>query len=252
MGKVVVIRNDSVVQQFETPDTAFDCAWGPQGGLVAAMGNGQLAVCCENPSAFKREHTRELTSIDWNSTGILSSSYDGLVKLWTINTPRSLSSIKISDDCVQEVRWSKRFADSFLAACSDKSASVWDISASRTNSVLKLEGHIHEVMSCDWSQDGQQVVTASADGSIRVWDLRNPKTSTALLAHRGVVRRVRYSQDNKLIASVGYDMTLRIWQEGKCCFVEDSMTEFGSGLDFAPNGSPFYCGWDGKVRTLQT
>lgn len=44
--------------------------------------------------------------------------------------------------------------------------------------IRKLEGHHHDVVSCEFSPDGALLVTASYDTRVIVWD---PYTGTVLL-----------------------------------------------------------------------
>jgi WD40 repeat protein len=56
------------------------------------------------------------------------------------------------------------------------------------------------------------VVTASADNTARVWDLRGDKPSfVALEGHRGGVNSAAFSPDGTHVVTASYDNTARVW-----------------------------------------
>ena len=62
-----------------------------------------------------------------------------------------------------------------------------------------------------WSADGERVVTASQDGSARVWDGRTGQPVTPPLRHRGPVRWVEFSPEGGLVVTASDDGTARVW-----------------------------------------
>lgn len=52
--------------------------------------------------------------------------------------------------------------------CYITQAVLWDFKAH--TSLHKLEGHNHDVCSCNFSPDGSLVATASYDTSVLIWD----------------------------------------------------------------------------------
>jgi peroxin-7 len=92
-----------------------------------------------------------------------------------------------------------------------------------------------------------------------VWDLRFPEREVhCLRGHQLAVRRVKCSPHHgNLIASVGYDMTMRVWDldqpEMPMVDVYDAHTEFVVGLDwnlYVP-GQVATSAWDEHVHVLQ-
>jgi len=76
-----------------------------------------------------------------------------------------------------------------------------------------------------------------------------------LKGHGYAVRKLKCSpHDGKLVGSVSYDMTFRLWnlQLGQQVFVHDAHTEFALGLDFNmfKPGQVATCAWDESVHIL--
>lgn len=69
------------------------------------------------------------------------------------------------------------------------------------------------VTEAEYSPDGSRVVTASADGSVRVFRARTGQ-ELAALRHKGRATSASFSPDGRLIATAGSDRTARIWSGG--------------------------------------
>ena len=66
------------------------------------------------------------------------------------------------------------------------------------------------VTAAEYSPDGSRVVTASADGSVRVFRARTGQ-ELAAIRHKGRATDASFSPDGLLIATAGSDRTARIW-----------------------------------------
>jgi WD40 repeat protein len=66
--------------------------------------------------------------------------------------------------------------------------------------------HDGPILTFAWSPDGQRLAAGTADGSVRLWDLRQPNQSTSY-AHDGRISAVAFSPDGTLLASASWDGT---------------------------------------------
>lgn len=98
------------------------------------------------------------------------------------------------------------------SASGDTTVKVWDTRGG--GAPFTLRAHNHEVLSLDWNKyKNNTIVTASADRTACVWDLRSPLQPLARLeGHTNAVRRVKCDPHHgNIIATASYDTTVRLW-----------------------------------------
>src|SRR6266700_6794162 len=71
-------------------------------------------------------------------------------------------------------------------------------------------GHQAQVGSLAWSPDGTRLVSGSADGSARVWQVSSGEPLVSYRGHQGRVYSVAWSPDGRWIASGGEDTTVQL------------------------------------------
>src|SRR5436305_14726058 len=67
------------------------------------------------------------------------------------------------------------------------------------------------VIGLSLSRDGKMLVTAGADGIIRVWDVASGQIQRTLTGHTNSIYKAEFSPNEKLLASSSRDSTARIW-----------------------------------------
>ena len=74
-----------------------------------------------------------------------------------------------------------------------------------------LRGHEGVIKSVAFSPDGRTIVTASIDGTARVWDTATGREIAVLRGHEGIVTSAVYSFDGRTVVTASDDKTARIW-----------------------------------------
>ena len=77
--------------------------------------------------------------------------------------------------------------------------------------VLALAGHTGDIYDLLLLRDGKTLITASADETIRLWNLEAGTLITTLTQHNNVVKSLTTTTDQAVLISTGDDRTLRFW-----------------------------------------
>ncbi|WP_437994096.1 TIR domain-containing protein [Sorangium sp. So ce145] len=74
-----------------------------------------------------------------------------------------------------------------------------------------LSGHSNWVYACTISPDGQRVVSASGDKTLKVWDLATGQLLSTLEGHPEQINACAISPDGQRVVSASGDKTLKVW-----------------------------------------
>ncbi|KAF5343412.1 hypothetical protein D9757_015390 [Collybiopsis confluens] len=135
-------------------------------------------------------HTSRVTSVAFPPDGqqVVSGSHDQTVRIWNVQTGQ-----QIGDPLHRHT--------SQNLECPDRTAD-WD----------PLYGHTSVVTSVAFSCDGQQVVSGSADQTVRIWNVKTgQQIGDPLYGHTSMVTSVAFSPDGQQVVSGSADETVVIW-----------------------------------------
>jgi len=152
--------------------------------------------------------------------------------------------------------------DMILSSSRDKTIIMWNLHRApddENNEYGKahraLRGHAHYVEDVIISKDGHFALSASWDGTLRLWDLNFGTTTRRFVSHTKDVLSVAFSADNRQIVSGGRDKSIRLWNTlGDCKYTMDEASghsDWVSCVQFSPNANnPIIVssGWDRLVK----
>jgi WD40 repeat protein len=94
---------------------------------------------------------------------------------------------------------------------SDSHANLWD-SKAFFKVPPKLMGHRDRITATGFLKEGRQVITASDDGEVKIWDIANGDRIVPLRYHVKEIGAVTFSTDGKLFATGDWDGEIAIWE----------------------------------------
>ena len=209
--------------------------WSPDGSLLASVGDDPLVRLWDSAgqqvNALKG-HDGPIFSLAWSADGSLlaSGGHDRTLRIWAVGTASPVGEVRRLRNWTAALAWAP---DGSRLASGDKEGAihVWKPGAGKKPKVIKAADG-ETVRTLAWSADGEKL--ASADlGHLTVW---NVAASEALWSvelkitelrrdadlvemhdlpevHLPWINAVVWSPDGRLLATVGDDHTLRLWEE---------------------------------------
>lgn len=101
---------------------------------------------------------------------------------------------------------------SYRVAKTDESRAA--IAASFPRLLTTLAGHSGNVRSGMFSSDGRSILTASNDGSARLWNAADGRARIVMKPNNASVREASLSHDERRIVTAADDSTARVWDAG--------------------------------------
>ena len=191
----------------------------------------------------------DVQSIAYSPDGLrlVSSSADGVVKVWDSKTGREIHSVKAHEGAAYSATFSHD-GKTIASSGADQLVKTWDVQDGTGKQTLK--GHTAEVYLVSFSRDGKTLASASHDMSIRLWDAESGKPGRILKGHQGYVRSVVFSSDGSKLATSSADRTLKLWEakSGKAIKTLTGHTGIVFDAAFSADGKTVASASDGAIK----
>ncbi|XP_075151910.1 WD repeat domain 59 [Haematobia irritans] len=181
-----------------------------------------------------RGHTRMVTDIDWhgkNPNLLVSCSIDTFSHIWDLRDSRkpTLSFSAVCMSGATQVGFN-RVSGNLLAAAHDGDLRIWDIRKGSCP-IHYITAHQNRVHGINWSHRRETcLATASQDGTVKYFDINNPRRAEKIITTTSPVWRARYTPIGNGLVSIVVphlgrgDNSLLLWSNSKqndpvCSFV---------------------------------
>ncbi|GKU06198.1 vegetative incompatibility protein het-e-1 [Fusarium langsethiae] len=120
--------------------------------------------------------------------------------------------------------------------------------------IMTMEGHTDEVRFVSFSHDGRLLASASADTTVKIWDVSTGTCLHTFLGHHNVVAALAFSTKNYKLATGHVDGTIKIWDADSATLVRTLHGHHGSvgALAFSKNGRLIASGSHGTIKCFDT
>ncbi|CAM4557230.1 unnamed protein product [Leuciscus chuanchicus] len=198
-----------------------------------------LGVCLVARVPTKAIYTLDAHELGINAVRFSTSSNllatggtDRVIKLWDIEagTLQNRGTLDGSNEGITSIEFDPT-GTRILAASYDKSALFWRLEDSVPK--VTLTGHSRKVTAAKFKFSQRQVVTGSADRTVKIWDLQRAACiqTIEVLSFCSDVVCSEY-----LIISSHYDRKIRFWDSrAATCTQEVPLQGIGTSLDLCPN-----------------
>ncbi|QIV96183.1 WD40 repeat protein [Allofrancisella inopinata] len=159
-----------------------------------------------NPPLLLPGHQKGVLALKLLPDGerIISSSRDGTIQLWNLNTQTSTVLRKQTGTWAFEMLPDGRI----VSQGANHTIDVWHLNNPRVPTHV-LKGHKADIHSLKLLPDGR-IVSGSADYTIRVWDITEPESPIVLEGHLGAVNELQILPDGEIVNSSN-DCSIRVW-----------------------------------------
>ncbi|EGW31040.1 uncharacterized protein SPAPADRAFT_142668 [Spathaspora passalidarum NRRL Y-27907] len=159
----------------------------------------------------RRAHDKDINSIDIspNDEFFATASYDKLAKVWNTDSGETIGILKGHKRGLWDINFYK-FDKLIATASGDKTVKVWslvDFSCKKT-----FEGHTNSIQRVKFfNSDSPQLLSAGADGLIKLWDYKSGEVIKSLDNHDNRIWALDVKEDGQDFISADADGKLTEW-----------------------------------------
>ncbi len=240
INEQIVWEAGSGTKLLELPAPASETDMGvfsPDGTHIATVADFQSVEVIEIPTgreALSRKHDYDVIAFAFNPDGsrVAAGGRNSNVQVWDVETGQAVLALAVGTVApqVEAIAYSPDGTRLAVAGIVFDSATGQEL--------YSLRGHTQGIFRLAFNADGTRLITASYDGTAKVWDLTPDHELFARPAHGGMVYDVAYSPDGKMLATAGMDgtATIRAAESGEILQVLTGHTDVVNTVAFSPDG----------------
>lgn len=194
----------------------FDIDFSPDGTwLASAATNGTVKLWNRADGTLRETltgHPRGIQELAISPDGqfIATGGRDQQVRLWQLVSDR-YRLVRTYPQRGATIRGLDFSSDGTVLAVGgdDRQIRLWHRDGTRLRTLI---GHVGPVQELAFTRDGRRLVTASWDGTLKIWNWSAGDLLQTLTGHTDRIWDLELSADGETLASASWDNTVRLWQ----------------------------------------
>ncbi|XP_029466153.1 transcription initiation factor TFIID subunit 5 [Rhinatrema bivittatum] len=142
---------------------------------------------------------------------LLSSSEDGTIRLWSLQTFTCLVGYKGHNYPVWDTQFSP-YGYYFISGGHDRVARLW--ATDHYQPLRIFAGHLADVTCTRFHPNSNYIATGSADRTVRLWDVLNGNCVRIFTGHKGPIYALTFAPNGKFLATGATDGRVLLWDIG--------------------------------------
>jgi WD40 repeat protein len=181
-------------------------------------------------------------AISPNNHSIVSGLYDGLLKVWDINSGYDIRVLNGRNGFLTTCIAISSNGEFAVTGSTDSVIRLWNLVSGEN--IRNYFGHKSSVKCVAISPDSRFIVSGSVDKTVKVWDVKTGAEIRTFTGHERNVTCIAISHNGQYIASGSWDNTVKIWNLYN---VDEFQTLRGHNdsvecVTFTPNGQSVLSG----------
>ncbi|QHG17634.1 hypothetical protein A6V25_12855 [Nostoc sp. ATCC 53789] len=231
---------------------------------VAVTPNGQQVISASDDKTLKvwnlatgeeqftlngHSHSVNAVAVTPNGQQVISASDDKTLKVWNLATGEEQFTLNGHSSYVNAVAVTPN-GQQVISASDDKTLKVWNLATGKEGfftfirnlitrrKIFTLKGHSDWVKAVAVTPNGQQVISASYDNTLKVWNLATGEEQFTLNGHSHWVNAVAVTPNGQQVISASIDNTLKVWNlaTGEEQFTLNGHSSYVNAVAVTPNG----------------
>ncbi len=180
--------------------------------LVCATENSELILIdliTKNKKKLENVHNGIITAVAFSNDSkyFVSVGLDGVLNMWNPGTYEKVELVKLNSP-IKSVAISP---DSKIIACATEKGELilCDIESNKTKTIYKSSYPLNVVA---YNSNNSLLAFGDNSGEIYLWDLNKSELKQKLKAHSARINDIKFSNDDKLLATASFDGATKVWQ----------------------------------------
>jgi len=197
-------------------DCIYSVAWSPDGKMIASGSYDKMVKLWDVTSGKElknlQDHIDAVFAVAFSPDGkhLASASQDRTVKVWDVATGNRLYTLGDALDGLNGIAYSPS-GKQVSAAGYDKTIYIWTLGETEGALKQSLIADEESILALVWSPDGQTIITASSDGSIRFRDAKTLDPLRVVDHQPEWVQALAISPDGRWLAAGRFNGTLSLY-----------------------------------------